>query len=175
MSLLTPAELEYQVETDLPNTALQQIIDTVEQDIEDYAGPTAAYVAEYNPSLDHVIRLPVKASAVVSVTEYLGAQSEPEKTVLEEDDYELSDNGWNLRRLSSGTNPGGYWGWHVVVTITPVGDTARRKQVAVELARLLITSSGYSQEEVCDWSATTKDERAERAKILSRLRGVLIA
>lgn len=175
MSLLTPAELEEQVETDLPNTALQQIIDSVEQDIDDRIGPTAAHVSEYGPNLDNVLRLPVPMSAITGVTEYLGAQSDPEKTALSADDYELSDNGWTLRRLSDGTNPGGYWGWHVVVTATPVADNERRKQVAIALARLDITHSGYSASSIGDCSSTAKDWRVERNKILGRLRGVLMA
>ena len=171
MSLLTPTELEDQVETDLPNTALQQLIDAAERDIEGYVGPTAAYVVEYSPNLDTILRLPVKASAVVSVTEYLGAESEPEKTALETDDYELSDNGMDLRRLSDGTNPGAMWGWNVVVTITPTDDTARRKQCAVELCRLAIVHSGYEEEKTGDWSATMRGLRKERSEILSRLGG----
>ena len=175
MSLLTPAELEDQVETDLPNTVLQQIIDSVEQDIEDHVGPTTAHVTEFNPSLDNLLRLPVPMSAITSVTEYLGMESDPETTALAVDDYELSDDGWTLRRLSDGTNPGGYWGWHVVVTATPIADTARRKQVAVALARVEIIYSGYSQQSIGDCSSTAMDYRKERNKILGRLRGVLMA
>jgi len=175
MSTLSITELEAQVETDLSDTALQQIIDAAESDIDGYAGPSSAYTVEYDPELLTVLRLPVGASAIVSVTEYTGGVSEPTKTVLAADDYELSDDGWDLRRLSDGTNPRGTWSWHVAVVLTPIADVSRRKQVAIELARLAIIHTGYSAEKSGDWSATTADLRMERSRILSRLNGALIA
>lgn len=174
MSTLSIAELEAQVDTDLSDTALQQIIDAAESDIDSYAGPSSAYTVEYDPELLTVLRLPVDASAIVSVTEYTGAASEPTKTVLAADDYELSDDGWDLRRLSDGTNSRDTWSWHVAVVLTPVADVSRRKQVAIELARLAIIHTGYSQEKVGDWSATAADLRTERSRILSRLDGAYV-
>ena len=174
MSTLSITELKAQVETDLSDTALQQIIDAAESDIDGYAGPSSAYTVEYDPELLPVLRLPVETSAIVSATEYTGAASEPTKTALAADDYELSDDGWDLRRLSDGTNSRDTWGWHVVVVLTPTAEMARRKQAAVGLARLEIIHTGYSAEKSGDWSATTADLRMERSRILSRLDGALI-
>jgi len=174
MNSLSVAELKAQVETDLTATALQLIIDAAERDIESYVGPSTAYTVEYDSELLTVLRLPVSASAIVSATEYTGAVSDPTKTELEIDDYELSDDGWSLRRLSDGTNPRGMWSWHVCVVITPDADVDRRKQVAIQLARLEITHTGYSQERTGDWSAASVDQGKERSRILNRLDGALM-
>lgn len=174
MSTLTVAELEAQIDTDLDDVALQQIIDAVERDIEGYVGPQTAAVEEYDPELLTVLRLPAKGSAITSVVEYTDARSDPTKTTLAANDYELSSDGWEVRRLSDGTNARDTWGWRVVMTFTPVADTARRKQVAIELARLEITHTGYSQEKVGDWSGTSRGLSAERAEILERLDEALI-
>jgi hypothetical protein len=170
MSTLSVAELQAQVETDLSDTTLQLIIDAVERDIEEYVGPTSGQVAEFdNTILLNEIRLPVQASAITTIVEYTDAESEPTETSLETDDFDLSDDGWFLRRLSSGTNARDTWGWHVVVTFTPADDTNRRKQVAVQLARMEITHTGYDTERSGDWSAKTRDLAKERSRILRRL------
>ena len=175
MSTLSVAELQAQVETDLDSTTLQQIIDAVEKDIEEHVGPGSNYVYE----LDHmdlltVIRLPVRASSIDSIVEYTDSEHNPTKTTLAADDYELSDDGWFVRRLSDGTNSDDTWGWHVVITFTPAANVEKRKQAAIQLARLEITHTGYENEAVGDWSAKSLDARKERAKILRALDQSLI-
>lgn len=170
MSLLSVAELQAQVEADLGSSTLQQIIDAVERDITEHIGPTSAHVQEYEDvDLLDELRLPVQASAIGSVIEYTDAKHEPTKTTLAADDYDLSDDGWFLVRRSDGTNARSTWGWHVVVTFTPATDDDRRKQAAIQLARLEITHTGFSREQVGDWSASTRELRKERAAILARL------
>ncbi len=175
MSNLTTAELKAQVDTDLSDNTLGQIIESVERDIEEFVGPLADVITEYDPSRMSLLSLIVRASAIVTVVEFSDLPSDPTKTTLAADDYELSADGWSLRRLSDGTNERETWGWHVVVTFTPESDVARRKQIAVQLSRLEITHTGYSQERVGDWSASTLDLNKERAKILRRLDSVLMA
>lgn len=175
MSNLTTAELKAQVDTDLSDNTLGQIIDSVERDIEEFAGSLTAAITEYDPSMMSLLSLIVRASAIVTVVEFSDLQSAPTETTLSSDDYELSADGWSLRRLSDGTNQRETWGWHVVVTITPLSDVARRKQIAVKLARLEITHTGYSQERAGDWSASMLDLNKERAKILKGLDSVLMA
>ena len=169
-SLLTTAELQAQVETDLGSTALQLIIDAVERDIKEWAGDPTSEVQEFE-GLDYVgiLRLPAQAASLTSVVEYTGAEDQPTKTTLAVSDYELSADGWEVRRLSSGTNASDVWGFRVVVTYVPATDTARRKQVAIQLARLEITHTGYASERVGDWSAQSRELRREKMAILSRL------
>lgn len=174
MSTLTTTELELQIDTDLTDAALQQIIDAVERDITEYIGPPSSFVMEYEPEFLVLLRLPVETASIDSVVEYTDGASSPTKTTLASDDYELSPDGMDLRRLSDGTNSRARWSWHVVVTLLPVSDVARRKQVAIQLARLEITHSGYAQETLPDWSATSKELRREKSQILSRLDGALI-
>lgn len=174
MSTLTTTELELQVDTDLTDSALQQIIDAVERDITQYIGPESSFVIEYDPEFLVLLRLPVQASSIDSAVEYTDGASAPTKTTLSADDYELSVDGLDLRRLSDGTNARSQWSWHVVVTFLPMADVARRKQVAVQLARLEIVHTGYAQENTGDWSATSQALRKERNRILSRLDGSLI-
>lgn len=170
MSTLSVAELQSQVETDLSNTTLQLIIDAVEREIDEQIGPTTGYLVEYKDvDLLHEIRLPAQASSITTVVEYTDAVHDPTKTTLAADDYDLSDDGWFLVRRSDGTNARSTWGWQVVVTLEPVADTERRKQAAVQLARLEITHTGYSDEWVGDWRVRSPELQKERARILERL------
>ena len=174
-STLSVAQLQAQVETDLDTTTLQQIIDSVERDIDEYVGPTAAFVYEFDGvELVEVLRLPVQAASIATIVEFTGPESEPTNTTLAADDYELSSDKWHLRRLSDGTNPRSTWSWHLVVTFAPADDTARRKQVAIQLSRLEIVHSGYSAERIGDWSASRDDYRKEHVSILRRLDGSLV-
>ncbi len=160
MSLLSVSELQAQVETDLDATTLQQIIDAVERTIEDYTGPVAGYLAEYDVNLSATtLRLPVQATTIISIEEYTGSETEPTITILETDDYDLSDDNWNLRRLSDGTNPRSTWSWHIVVTFDPREDTERRKQIAIHLSRLEIEKSAYESESIGDWNSKGKNDK----------------
>ena len=176
MSTLSVAELQAQVETDLSNTTLQLIIDAVERGILEYVGSGSSIVHEYDGNIQYqdTVRLPVQGSSITSIEEWTDAGSDPTKTTLAADDYELSDDGYWVRRLSDGTNSRTTWGWHLVVTFAPADDTERRKQAAVELARLQIIHTGYDAERSGDWSATTSDQRQERTRILSGLDTTLV-
>jgi hypothetical protein len=169
MSTLSTTELEAQVDTDLDDTTLQLIIDAVERDIDEFVGPASAYTFEAETEEQVELALPVGLSALTSVVEYTDARHDPTKTTLAADDYELSDDGWGLRRLSDGTNSRSTWGYRAVVTGTPVADVARRKQATVALCRFLITETAHQSERIGDWSATSKDYRKERARILGAL------
>ena len=175
MSTLSVAELQAQVETDYANDTLQLIIDAVEQDIVQHIGASTGQVTEFDAvSLLTEIRLPVQGASITTIVEYTDAASNPTKTTLSADDYELSDDGWFIRRLSDGTNPRSRWGWHAVVTFEPTDDTARRKQAAIQLARMEIIHTGYSSERSGDWNAASRDLSKERSKILRRLNSALI-
>ena len=174
MSTLTVVELQAQVDTDLECDTLQDIIDSAERDIDEYIGPATAYTVEFDPELLTIIRLPIGTTAIVSVVEFTDAHSDPTKTTLSTDDYELSSDGWDLRRLSDGTNQRSIWGWHVVIVLTPVADVARRKSVAIQLSRIDITHTGYKSEKAGDWSGTVQDLDAERRRILRRLSSTVL-
>lgn len=175
MSTLSPAELRAQVETDYSETTLQLIIDAAERLIEDYVGAAASVIFETEPvNAAVLLRLPVKGSTLTTVMEYTGVETDPTETVLAADDYDFSDDGRELRRLSSGTNPSGMWGWRVAIVFVPEPDVARRKQAAIKLARLEIAHSGYAQERSGDWSATTRELRKEQSAILRALGSNLI-
>tara|TARA_Y100000310_G_C20400295_1_gene677080 strand:+ start:267 stop:794 length:528 start_codon:yes stop_codon:yes gene_type:complete len=169
MSELSIAELELQVDTDLTDIALQQIIDAVESDIDDFIGPVLNRVFEFDEvQLHTVLRLPSKASSIDSIVEYTSSRSDPTKTTLASNDYELSTNGWEIRRLSDGTNARSTWGWHLIVQFDQAEDLDRRKQVAIQLCRLEIINTGYTSESIGDWSATMAGTLPYK-RILSRL------
>lgn len=175
MSTLTVVELQAQVDTDLECDTLQDIIDSAERDIDEYIGPATAYTVEFDPELLTVLRLPIGTTAIVSVVEFIDARSDPTKTTLSADDYELSADGWDLRRVSDGTNQRYLWGWHVVIVLTPVADVARRKSVAVQLSRMEIIHTGYATEKTGDWSGTVQDLDKERRRILRRLSSTILS
>ena len=170
MSLLTLAKMRAQVETDYDDTTLQSVIDSVEIMIDKYIGPSTGYVSEQDDTdMLTVIYLPVDAASITSIVEYTGTESEPTKTTLAADDYELSVGGDQVRRLSDGTNPRTKWGWSAVITFDPVGISAQRKQAAIKLGRLEIEHGAYETERIGDWGSTEKDIKAERNKILQEL------
>jgi len=174
MSLLSVAELQSEVETDLSDETLARLIEAVERDITEYVGPPSAYKVEFAPGGAAVIELPVQAQQFGAITEYEGSEDAPIKTGLASDDYELSSDGWEVIRLSTGTNPRSAWASRTAMIIVPELDVARRKSVAVQLARLEIEHSPYGSERIGDWSAVSKELRKERVQIMRRLDNAVV-
>lgn len=170
MSTLSVTELRAQVETDLSSTPLQDVVDAVERDISEYIGPATNHVLEFQDvELLNVLDLPKAGALVDSIVESTGSRSNPVETTLSANDHDLSEDAWTIRRLSDGTNPRVTWGWRVVIQIDEVADVSRRKQAAVQLARLLLNHTGFKSERAGDWSGVIDDIRSERARILRSL------
>ena len=163
--LLNVAELREHVQTDLPDAALQRVLNAEENEIVRRYGPHAE-ATEMLRGGDRLLFLTRPAVSVSEVVETAGVVA----TVMDATDYRLWDGGRCLERLTTGPNPSVYWAERVRVTYTPVDQTTQRKLVLVQLVKLALAYSGLRSESVGgDYSASTLDYVAEREKLLQSL------
>ncbi len=165
MALMTLPEVRQNIETGLLDTALQRIMNAVEQDIDHEYGAVALQT-------DNILEGGLKSiwtsrpiSSITSVTERDGTTD----TILSSDDYELNHES-QLDRLTTGTNSRSTWGNKVTVVYVPVDTTARRIAVYLRLIKLDIQYSGLDSERTGDFSSKSTDYPSERLRILSGLR-----
>ncbi len=142
MALLTVPQLREHVETPLPDAAVQRLLDDAEAAITAQVGPVGT-VSETIEGGYSTLILSRPVGAITSIT--------ANGTTLAANDYRAGS--YVLTRLGTGTNPASYWAGSVVVTYTPVADTATRQRVQVELVRLALTyNPGLTSETIGDWS-----------------------
>jgi len=166
-ALLAAADIRTHVDTDLVDAALTRLIDDADAEIISFAGAIASQVEEvHGCALHESLTLSRRGSAVTTVVETVDDTA----TTLAADDYSLRADGLTLDRLATGTNARETWGDSVVVTYTPVDQTARRKRVLIDLVRLAVEHKALASESVGDYSATSVEYERERTRILSRLR-----
>ncbi len=169
--IITVADLREHVETDLPESALQRLIDDADQMVVDtygehgpatqtddlYGDPGSEYVFPERP-----------IDAVTTVTEYT---TETTSQVLDPTDYRVLHQGKSLLRLRNGSNPAVGWPYRVVVAyVIATGENPRRRGVVIDLVRLSINhSSGLRSERAGDYAVSYGDSEGERLKVLRRL------
>jgi len=188
-SLLAPADIRTHIETDLPDVAVQRIIDAEEAEIVTRFGPhttetetfevsqwdvsqgglgSAAApwgeVFPYGASTEIILGRPCQT--LTTVTEWIGVVT----TVLDATDYELYESR-RLMRVTTGLHPRMGWGHRVTVLYAPVSDSARRVRVLIDLCRLALAHTGLKADRFGDFSTTSYDDyQTEREQILSTLR-----
>ena len=142
MSLVTVAEVQALVSTELADDDLQDVIDREEAELASRIGPlTGARTETFYP--DHsaerlYLRRPTDSVTVVSDGTTL---------TLGDDDgeYRLLGNGTTLN-FNANT-----WGEVVTAAYTP-NDELRVKRVLIELIRLTATETGYTSERIGQYS-----------------------
>ena len=160
MSLVSPAEFRTHYETDLPDEAVQLLLDAEDSEIVRRAGPhSGANVTQtfYPAPGQDFLYLPQVASAISTVVE--------DGSTLVSTDFALHHGGVLLERANAS------WRTPVEVTYTPLAEVERRKKVLVELGKLAINYNALRSESVGDYSATSVDYIQEREMILSQLTG----
>ena len=171
MSVLSVAELQTHLETDLTDPAIQRLIDDAEAEIEERIGPLATQTDEiHGEILAQSIYLTRKASVITTVTEEVKSGMAYTSTVLAADDYELHFSGRQLRRLSTGTNPAGTWGDTVTVVYVPISDAARRLVITIDLVKVAVAFNALDSEKVGDYSSKSVAYEATRTALINRLR-----
>ena len=168
-ALITPAQLQEHVETDLVTAALQRIIDAADGDIVARFGDHTANIVETRTGGGRLIFLDRPASSIVSISEYLGMPFEEDTTVLVADDYRLWYGGLAIERLASGTNARTYWGDRVVITYAPTQELARRTRVEIDLCKLAIQYDATKATSAGDYSQTNESYQVAREWILEEL------
>lgn len=161
-SLLSPAEARVLINTSLSDSNLQTVIDRVEAQITEKIGEPQAdgYMVQVVKTLrgeGSFLFMPTEIYAVVSIVE--------DETTLDTDQYQTWAGGV-IERLPSGS-----WGDRIVVTYKPADDRLKRKQVIIDLVRLVLERTALKQESVAgEYSYTApSDWDAEFHKAMKRL------
>ena len=171
MAAPTAAEVKAQVKTSYTDATINALVAEIDKQLTEHVGPRSGvgYKLDMAPELATVLALPRPAATITTVVEYTDATSDPTKTTLAANDYELNATADELRRLSSGTNARATWGWHVELTYDAVDDEVRRNQVLIQLCRLEINYRSSTAESVGDFSRSLADYERERTRLLRRL------
>lgn len=161
MAKLTVAQVKEHIETDLPASALQRLIDDAYAEIEKRFGAEA--VAPATTVSDSIVGAGRKlflarpVSSITSVAVTVGTTT----TVLAASDYRLRLGGRVLDRLTTD--------WTGLVEVVFVPRDATRDRVAVDLVKLAVQYEGVSSEKVGDTSTSHLDYSKERERLLQAL------
>lgn len=164
-TLIDTAVVEQLVQSGLPLSTLEVIIDAADAEIVRGFGPhDASHTARFYTDTTMTVYLQQPASAVTEVKEWLSSDDEDDIEALATTEYRVIANGRVIERV------GQYWRRNVKVTFT-ASDNARRAQVLVDLVRAELAYSGQSRERVGSYDVSAIPQQ-ERARILARLRQV---
>ncbi len=167
-NLLTANQMKAHIDTDLSDTALNQLISEANEEMVDSVGEHASVgtVTELLIGGDHAIFPGRVIGSITSITETRGTTD----TILVAADYRVWNNR-SIERLANGaTNPQRWWGERVSIVYTPEDDDARRIGATIALVKLAITFSGKSSERAGDYAESTSgDMLREKSRILARL------
>ena len=148
--ILTVSEFREHVETSLGNAAVQRLLDGAEALIVARAGVSGS-ITELAGGGYRWITVTRPIGTLTSIIEDYGADDDP--VTLAADDYLVFPPGTVIERLSGGTNSGLRWSGRVLVTYTPVDDTAIRKLVQLQLAKLEIAfTPGLAMTVIGSWT-----------------------
>lgn len=165
--LETPDDFKARVPTTASDTAITAALAGARDAILDAIGDAANTVERFRGG-NSLVMLGRRIDTVLSVVEFDGVRTELDGT-----DYEETESGRSLRRLTSGTHPSSRWRDVEVTYSALLGDETRR-QVQAELAELTLTagSSGGGSERIGEWSESAVAPQvtaAQRERILAAL------
>ena len=165
-TVATPSlnEINEHVEHDLTDEAIQRLIDDAEDDILSRFGPHATQVEDVVGGGIYVFPRR-RISTVTSIVE----TSNEEDTTLATNDYKIMNNGWQLKRLTNGSNGRNTWAPEVRLTYTPVAEADQRKRVIIDLVRLAVQHNALSREVSGDHESQSVEYQKERERILAGL------
>ncbi len=152
------------IETGLIDAALQRVMDSVEEDIDQEFGLVASQVDDLEGKTKSIFTTrPI--SSITSIVETVGTTD----TTLAANDYQLRHNS-QIDRLNTGTNSRTKWGDRVKVTYVPVDDTNKRQTVYIRLIELAVKYNALKGEHAGDYSSQSVEYEKERLGILRGLR-----
>ena len=163
MALLTLAQVRENIETGLSDAALQRVMNSAEEDINQRHGAIDTQTDDIEGNLKSLwTNRPI--SSITSVTETIGTVD----TVLSSDDYTRRHDR-QMDRENDGTNPRQRWGDRVTIIYVPVDDTHRRVTVYLKLILMEIVFSGLDSSREGDFNSKSLDYTSEREKLLGSL------
>ena len=169
-TLITISELEDHVETDLPEAALQRLIDAADRDIIDRYGPHTdqPLTVDIVPKGRQIFLPYPPAVSITSIKEY-----SPGYGKLPRDADDVSSDNWQLVSPTKIIRVGFAFQERAIVTYVPVDDTDQREHMLIDVVNLAIV---YEAEKISGvgeggFGVSTEhfDYRKEREAILSRL------
>jgi hypothetical protein len=162
-SLVTTTQLRALVNTSLSELHLQDVIDRVETQISERIGDPqtdamATSVTKTMPGEGYFLYMPTEIHSVVSIVD--------DGNALTSAEYQTWGGGV-IERLPCHS----YWGDRVVVTYKPVDDRAKRRQVIIDLVRLVLERTALKSESIAGEYSYTAPENwdAEFRKAMRRL------
>ena len=166
MPLLTLADVRAQVQTDLTSAALKNIYDAELRRIVKVVGKDKAVVERKNALslLDLFTHRPI--GTINSIKERVNAASS--EVTLAADDYRIIGRR-RIRRLSTGTNGGSWWGGEVVIDYDPVDNIDLRNSTLVELVRISADEKAAESEKDGDYQVTYRNPKRARSEALDGL------
>jgi len=164
VALLTVTQLREHVESDLPDAALERILDAEDAEIVRRFGALASESEELAGDA-RLLFLRRHAAAVTTVTETEADNATV--TTLAANDFRQWGGGI-LERLATGDHPRAAWGPVVTVAYTPEDDSTERTHVLIQLCQLAARYTGAQHESVGqgDYAVTLPDYRRERERLL---------
>lgn len=163
MALLTLLQVRENIETGLSDTALQRIMDAVEEDIDQRHGDVASEVDDLETGFEKLwTTRPI--GTITTVVETVGTVD----TTLSANDY-IRRHQTQLDRLNTGDNPRERWGVRVKITYVPVDTTKRRITTYLKMILLDIVYSGLDSSREGDFNSKSVNYDTEREKLLSAL------
>lgn len=159
-SLVSPADVKALMNTSIPDGGLQSIIDRVEAQITERIG--APWAADNTPTQmvatlrgnGENLYLPVEIYDVVSIVEDNIALTTLDYRVwgggvIERGPFNVGPFDWSgAYQGGSYLGEGPHWGGQCVVTYHTADDRLKRKQVIIDLVRLVINHVAFRQETV---------------------------
>ena len=172
MTILTVEDFREHVTSDLPDDAIQRLLDAAEAAINRYAGDPGDAVEVFDGGR-RFYTLDRPADFILSITETAHASPSTTEVTLEIDDFYLYPSGLVVERLTTGTNYP-YRRARMVITYAPKDDEAIRVGVQLDLVSLALNSNpGATMERIGDWmeqqAQSAQSNQETYWSILSRL------
>ena len=183
MTLLAFEQIDEHLETDLTETEITRLLESVDEDIVSVYGahPDGSAITETRNNIRRVQSIFLAypyAQSVSSVSEYSYDEGSARAVAVDTDDYEVRNAGRILYRI------GARWNYNVLVEYVPNDDVPQRKHIMIDLVKLSIQYTGTKTEAYgAGGSAGGRTEYLpyvdEYNKILHRLRtpsvGLMVA
>lgn len=171
MAILVPAELREHIQTSLPDTALQRLIDGAALDIVSQCGPLGV-VEDRRRGGGILLFLSRPAASITSVIERYGDPLGLTDITLDTTDFTLLPDNRTLRREWIGTHRVDRWADDVIVTYSRLDDTSDRQRALINLVKLEIAyQPGLTAQSIGTWMEQYRNVNYvdERAQIFASL------
>lgn len=165
-TLLSIQQIRDALETGLPDTALEVLVDEADQQITSRYGPHSGEVIETTtPHLDLVF-LGRQSASISEVRQFELYELPAAGEEVAASSYRVLNNGWVLSRPL-------LWRPQVQVTFTPADTSGLRKGVLLDLVRLALAYDAYASSSVGNVQVRNLNRRRETGNILSRLNSTI--